>query len=53
MAAVAAAVDAPLMLGPAVVDMWEKSMVANGERSDNSTIVKFIESQGGVIVGSE
>ena len=46
-------VDAPLMLGPAVVDMWEKSMAANGERSDNSTIVKFIESQGGVIVGSE
>ena len=49
----ARAVDAPLMLGPAVVDMWEKSMAANGERSDNSTIVKFVESRGGVVVGPE
>ena len=49
----AAAVGAPLILGPAVVDMWEKSMAANGERSDNSTIVKFVESRGGVVVGLE
>tara|TARA_A100001037_G_scaffold59515_2_gene51737 strand:- start:4973 stop:5869 length:897 start_codon:yes stop_codon:yes gene_type:complete len=46
-------VDAPTILGPAVVDMWEESMAANGKTADNSTIVKFLESKAGVIVGSE
>ena len=49
----AKAVDAPMILGPAVVDMWEQSMTANGKTADNSTIVKFMESKAGVIVGSE
>ena len=47
------AINAPLWVGPAVVDMWEKSMAANGEESDNSTIVKYAENEGGVTVGSE
>lgn len=49
----AKAFDAPLWIGPSVVDMWEKSMAANGEEADNSTIVKYAESEAGVIVGSE
>ncbi len=49
----AEAVGAPLMLGPAVAGMWRESMAANGERSDNSTIVKFVESRAGVVVGPE
>lgn len=49
----AKAVDAPMILGPAVVNMWRDSMAANGETADNSTIVKFVESKAGIIVGSE
>ena len=49
----AKAVGAPLMLGTAVVDLWEQSMAANGATADNSTIVKFLESKAGVIVGKE
>tara|TARA_Y100001934_G_scaffold283706_1_gene405790 strand:+ start:3020 stop:3880 length:861 start_codon:yes stop_codon:yes gene_type:complete len=49
----ARAVDAPTILGPAVVDMWEESMAVNGKTADNSAIVKFLESKAGVIVGSE
>ncbi len=47
------AVDAPMILGPAVVEMWQESMAANGETADNSTIVKFLESKAGIIVGTE
>jgi 3-hydroxyisobutyrate dehydrogenase-like beta-hydroxyacid dehydrogenase len=43
-------VDAPMILGPAVVQMWQESMAANGETADNSTIVKFLESKAGIIV---
>jgi len=49
----AQAVDAPMILGPAVVEMWQESMAANGETADNSTIVKFLESKAGIIVGEE